>query len=147
MQLDVTPSFVSSTSIMASVWTVIRCEWWDGFSANDIKYSKTSNRVHIILLFHGGASRAFEAPTPRCTRIDGSLFRTNESKIFVATRINKIRVLSRVLLHMSRDSVRTSCLFIFIVILSSSLSWENTAQVHKLKLLSIYKINKNIENR
>lgn len=73
MQSDVTSrrarSFVSSTSIVASVWTVVRREWWDGFSAGDIKYSKTSNRVHIILLFHGGASRAFDAPAPRCTRV------------------------------------------------------------------------------
>lgn len=106
-------SFVSSTSMVASV----------SLSLSDpsrktrvmrrlqrgryIKYSKgRSNRVHIILLFRGGAPRcAFDASTPRCTRVARISFSYERiENICRRARINKICALSRTLSHASSQS-------------------------------------------
>jgi len=85
------------------VASVVRREWWDGFSADDIKYSKTSNRVHIILLFHGGASRAFEASHaslhPSRESTDPFFVRTNRK--YLSPR-GSTKSVSNVALHVSR---------------------------------------------
>lgn len=53
--------------------------------SRDIKYSRTPNRVHIILLFREGTSASLKLLCFVASeeQIDGSLFSTYDSKIFV----------------------------------------------------------------
>lgn len=74
-------SFISSTSIVASL-NYRKTRVMRRLRAI-LKYSKTSNRVYIILLFREGASRAFEASTPRCIWV------ANQRILFSYERIEK----------------------------------------------------------
>lgn len=111
----------SCNSMLLHDPSLVLLQWWQTEPSQDASDETASARAilniqrrQIESTLSSYSTEALRAPLklPRLvapeSRIDGSLFRTNESKIFVATRINKIRVLSRALLHMSRDSVRTS---------------------------------------
>lgn len=139
VQHDVTSrtawSFVNSISIVANVWIIahdkarVREKESDETASCDIKYSKTSNRVYIILLFRGSASHAFEASTPRCIWV------ANRRIFFSYKRIENICRHADQQNPCPRIVERYPCVSqfytdfcLFIVILLSSLMYDNTAQ-------------------
>lgn len=154
MRLDVTSrrgrSFVSSASMIASVCTASD----ETASARAILNIQRRQIESTLSSYSTEALRA-SLKLPRLvaseSRIDGFPFSYERIENICRHEGQQNPCpQSSVALASARPAIPhrlLACFFIFIVILSSSLSYENTAQVHKLKLLSIYKINKNIENR